>query len=509
MTSEIPSPNDECRRPVIVICLAAICALWAVVLYLPMLRADFVWDARAQVLTDDFIHTPANMWDVLSLRVLGRDVLDNNRPINLLTLMLDSALWGKNPAGYHLTNVLWHAGTVVLLFLFCASFTSRAWAFCVALIYAAHPINCEAVAEVSYREDLLAAFFVLAGLNLATLFKPERSGKALFTGCASAFCFFVAISAKENAIAGPMALALYWWLFRRDENRVGWLLLIAASGAAVGAFLAARFLLQPKVSVIFTEPPHRLGLTLIDTLLIQPRIWVCYLSKIVLPQGFCADYGADSIRNFPLATSLAVLTIVGIAKVLASFCNRSFALGAAIFWLSLLPVSNLIPIFRPMADRFLYLPMTGVALMLGAIPFKRPVLVPIGIAVALVLSVLTFQREKDWRDSIAIWTDTVQKNPRSSDAATNLGGALFDAGRLTESVASYERAIQLSGGKAGGAFAEMAVALDALGKTVEADAAYKRAIALNDRFAHPDLLVKGLTWEKRNADKLQTIADRN
>jgi hypothetical protein len=94
--------------------------LLVVALYAPTLRGEFVYDSIAQVLYSDYIHTPANWDDVLTLRVVGRDELDRNRPMHLASLMLDAAIWKKEPFGYRLTSVLLHALNAALLFLFIA-----------------------------------------------------------------------------------------------------------------------------------------------------------------------------------------------------------------------------------------------------------------------------------------------------------------------------------------------------------------------------------------------------
>ena len=96
---------------------AIIIAVVAAVIYLPILTADFVYDDTSQILTDDYIHKPAHFAEVLSLSVMRKDILDNNRPVMLLSLMLDSLLWGYNPFGYHLTNLLLHALCSAMVFL--------------------------------------------------------------------------------------------------------------------------------------------------------------------------------------------------------------------------------------------------------------------------------------------------------------------------------------------------------------------------------------------------------
>jgi len=126
---------------------APVLALIAMALYLPTLGAGFAWDSQIQMRDDGFIHEARNLPAVLSLRVLGMDVLDFNRPTQLLSLMADSALWGEKPFGYHLTSVLLHATMTVLLFMFCHRFVPAGCAFAATLLFAVHPVNCEAVAE--------------------------------------------------------------------------------------------------------------------------------------------------------------------------------------------------------------------------------------------------------------------------------------------------------------------------------------------------------------------------
>jgi hypothetical protein len=96
-----------------------------VALYLPTLRGGFVYDSIAQVLYSDYLQTPSSWAEVLSLRVVGQDVLDRNRPLHLLSLMVDAAIWGKNPFGYRLTSVLLHALNAALLFALIATALAR------------------------------------------------------------------------------------------------------------------------------------------------------------------------------------------------------------------------------------------------------------------------------------------------------------------------------------------------------------------------------------------------
>ena len=492
------------RRAIPTALPAAILALVAFVLYFPMLKAGFAWDSNIQVVNDTFIHDLGNLPAVLSLRVLGMDVLDFNRPTQLLSLMLDAALWGKHPFGYHLTSVLLHATVTVLLFLFCRRLAPTWCAFAVALFYAVHPVNCEAVAEVGYREDLLATLFVLAGLGCAARFGSTWRG-----GVGCGLCLLLAVGAKESAVAGPLFLALYWWWFRRHEPRKPWLMVMAGAALLVGGFVVARFALAPEHSAIFTQKPAPLADTFLDALGVQVRIWAVYFRQIVWPMDLCADYGPYSIRNYSVGVSALLVAAVIAAQGVGSWRNRVFALGVAVFWLGLFPVSNFIPLYRPMADRYLYLPLTGVALMLAPMLARHKIAPWIAGLIALPLAIATFQHEKVWHDELALWQDTMRTNPQSYVALNNLGCALVIAERPAHAVPILQRALRASVNKQADPFAFLALALDALGRTAEADAAFKQAVALDARYAQPDLLVKALACDRPSADKLKVIAARN
>lgn len=506
--------------------LAALVALMAGALYLPMLGAGFAWDSDSQVRIDTWIHQPSHFWDVLTLRVLSLDVLDGSRPVALLSLMIDALLWGTNPAGYHATNLLLHAAVAVLLFLFAARLLQNSGAVSesaallaaagAALLFTVHPVNSEAVAEVGYREDLLAAFWVLAALNFAAIWTPEAGRGTWLLGAACASSLLLAVGAKENGVAGLAALIMYWLLVRRSEPRRPWLTLVGASVLLVGGFLAARFLLQPQQSVIFTTQPAYLGGSLMDALLIQPRIWTFYLRQIAWPQNLCADYGPYSVRNFGLGVSLVVLIAVNGALCLWASRRSAVALGVVIFWAGLLPVSNLMPIFRPLADRFLYLPMCGVALILAeAFSFlplmprwtRWTVIGTAGVAV-LALSGVALERQRVWQNARSLWSDTARVNPRSWTASENLGWALLEDGDNEGATASFRRSLQLSEGKDASSLAGLALAREAAGQPREADHAYSQALALDRRYAEPQRLVKALIVDQRIAGKMELLAAR-
>ncbi|MEO8205736.1 MAG: hypothetical protein ABI615_06110, partial [Chthoniobacterales bacterium] len=251
-------------------------ALLTFLIYVPSLKSGFVYDAEAQILNSAYIHTTSNFPEVLSFRVLGRSVIDNNRPVQLLSLMLNALCSGYAPFGYHLTSILLHCFNVAFLVILLTKLLGegrRVAIACGALVFALHPLNVEVVAEVSSREDALATFFILLGLLLAMKFSAIAESRKWFYAAGAWLAFFLAIGAKETGVVAPFLLTLYWLLYKRNERTRDWGIFIAGSFLVAGGFLWARFVLQPPASEFFFHPPTYLGGSLGKVFLYQPRIW--------------------------------------------------------------------------------------------------------------------------------------------------------------------------------------------------------------------------------------------
>jgi len=481
--------------------------LVAGLLYLPMLRADFVWDARAQVLTGDYIQQSKHWIDVLTLRVLTHDVLDFNRPVHLASMMIDAAVWGRNPLGFHLTNLLMHVAAVGLVIGVGRRLgASEAAAFLAGLFFAVHPLLCETVAEPSYREDLLVMLFTLAAIWFVAR-QPFRR----IDGVAAALCCFLAVGAKESGAATPLLVAMAAWFVHGRKSWKTWAPAVIGCFVVSGTFLVLRFVLEPKTSVIFTNPPSRLGGTVLDSVLIQTRITAFYLRQLIWPTELCADYGVMSLKHYPLGFALTALILVIVLQAWLATKSRLCMLGSTLYWLALLPVSNLVPIYRPMADRFLYLPMAGMALVLAGVATwlrwgKAAILS--SLCIAALLGGVCVKRQAVWQNSVALWTDTRARNPLSFDAPNNLAAAFVDAGHPAKALEPAAYAIKLSNAKSADPLSIQAMALDALGRTAEAEESMRQAIALDARYGNPDQLVEALTCEKPHAERLKIIIKR-
>jgi hypothetical protein len=516
-------------------------ALVAAMLFVPAVRFGFVYDARCQILTDTFLYQPRHWFDVLTCRVMAMDVIDFNRPLHLASLMFDAAVWGRNSFGFHLTSMLLHAANTALVWLVVRELlaissvgsgavqTSEkgavvdfesgrqirlALAMVATAVFAVHPLVAEPVCEPTYREDLLVTFFSLLAILMAIRHNGSRAGRDLGRAAACISCCLLAIAAKESAAVTPVLLAVYWWLFRRGDESRFWWLAVSGSTVVVTIFLAMRFALDPTPGVINDEQPGYPGGSLGAAMLILPRILAFYVQLVVAPVNLCADYGGESIRHLSLPTALAALLGVAAAALLGARRDRRLLFAYAMILLPLVPVANVVPIFRPFADRYLYFPLAGVALALaclGDAPWMvsrvRRLALAFGLVAVVVLALACRQRQRVWADSLTLWSDTFAKNPGSPTAAINAAMAFSDAGRLGEAEFAAQRAIVLTGGNALSFFAHLALILDKQGRPDVARRALEKALEL-PLMADPEALVDRLYMEPVDAQRYRELLEK-
>ncbi|HSS40501.1 MAG TPA: hypothetical protein VLT58_17175, partial [Polyangia bacterium] len=300
--------------------------------------------------------------------------------------------------------------------------------------------------NASFREDSLVTSFTLATLVLSL---DRRRGLALL-------CYCLGLLSKESAVVAPALLAILR-LGRFDrENPRPWgppepaspvplsitvrrlALELLPFGAITIAYLAIRF--GPmKTPVAYAQYP---GGTFGATLMGLPAIWAHDLRLLVWPWPLCADYtGYFRFGEQPLAPVLLASAIVGayLGLIVFAVCRgeRVVALGLGWFLLALLPVSNLLPIPIPAAERFLYLPLCGIALAAAARfgrfmeshpPPARRRGTLLGVGLLTVFAVLLTLRHGDWRDDQRLWLATVAVNPRSCGAQSAVGGGFLSRG---------------------------------------------------------------------------------
>jgi len=494
--------------------------------FTPSLQSDLVYDSATEIVQWNFIHEPGQILTPLTFQLMGLDVLDFNRPVAVTFLMFESMLWGKNPVGYHLTNIILHGLIVCLVFLLirrflsfgsgpCYSTRRDVIAFLVTLIFAIHPLVTEPVCEPSYCKDLLAALFGLTALMLAIRHDPgAKKGDVLRMFLCPLLCL-LAIGSKEVGVAFPAILFLYWLIFRRTEPGRFWAWTLAGSFGVVIVFLIARFALAHNPSVIFVDPPHYPGDSLSAALVVEPRILAVYLINIFWPAYLCADYNGYSVKFLPLPFAMLILVPVILGLGWWSMKDRRILFGAGFIALCLLPTSNLVPIYHPMADRYLYLPLIGIVLLAGLaldrvwMIAKLSHMVAVSLLVLLLCAALitiTLQREKVWSTGLALWRDTLERNPASLAGRTDYPEALLLAGRLTEARYQSEMTLRTPYVNIPLVWLDYALELNRLGDRAGAEQAARRALALKPDLVDTAKMIQTLQYRADIATEFAQLA---
>ena len=505
-------PVGDSSSPPVLFCkrfsrvwLPLLLALVTFLAYAPSLRSGLVYDARIEILEEGYITSISNLPAVLSLKVLGMNIMLGRRPGHLLYLMLLATVCGKTPFGYHLASNLLHAANVALLFVFLRRLVtteltevieSDGWKIQLALVavtlmFALHPLAAETVSGVSFSSDLLVTFFALLALLAARAFRPENLRAALFIGAGGVFCAFAAVTCKESGLAVALLLIVYWFLFRRQEATGPWLGLMGAATAVTVAFLALRFQFNPPGEV----SNHHLGGSFSQVWWLQPRLWVFMMGKFIWPVHLSADYTLTNAKVIPTALALIILADVVVLQLWLASRSRIGALGVAFYWLGLVTVSNFIPLQRILADRFYYMSLAGVSLQLLALlllAYQSRRIFQAGLALLFLAmppwTALNVTRQQVFADDISLWTDTVQVSPTSPLAHFNLGCALLAKGRADEAIPQFQATLKIDPGSAQTEY-NLGNALLQTGRADEAMAHFRQAAVLapNDARAHTNL----------------------
>jgi tetratricopeptide (TPR) repeat protein len=418
---------------------------------------DFVWDDKWLVPDSTLIR----QWSTLP-RLLtsdfwaGEQPTSYYRPVVSLSYFLEYRLWGLNPAGYHLTNLLLHLSVTLLLFWLCQTlFRSVLLSFFAGLVFALHPIHTESVTFVSGRTDLFAALFFLLSLGLYHRARArDRWGGWRYTGALLAFA--LALLSKEVAAAFPLVLILYELLLREHRSEDRWSGVVLRHLPFWGV-LAGYFLLR---AIILGSPLSR-SLQLdsaFPRILTGVKALATYLHLTVVPYPLNVQhmFFVPATWREPAFLASLALTLLALALTLLAAKRARFA--GLWFFVTLLPASNLVPLSGTMmAERFLYLPSVGFS-MLAAMGLTALLTSPrvlassrgqrlAGLAICLLsLSYmgLTMLRNEDWRDEYRLFSRTVETSPLSALARVNLGYVHVRRGEYPLAIQQFQDALRLA-----------------------------------------------------------------
>ncbi len=434
------------------IVLSAVLTVATVLVYANSINNGFVWDDSSIILNN-----PANKdMSALTGLFLAPDTTYSDeqtpyyRPLNRLTYMLDYQLYGLNPLGYHMENLILHVVVVLLLFMLVNKlFLNSAVAFIAAFIFALHPINSEAVNFISGgRNTILAAAFALASFIVFTKGTGERKiGYAYLSG----LLFFLSLLCKESAAFLPLILLLYG--FKSDGSSGKNMKQKLLFGLPFLLFSALYIFMRAQAlsNAIGTSlDPGGLWSRISKNFYIIPK----YLYMFVYPSGLSIYYpppGDLFHQN--------IWPVLGWSVVLPSLFwlsrknNERAFFGIVWFAINFILIANIVPIpSAPMAERYIYLPVMGLCVIAGELLYRsylnskivlRMSLVATATVLFLTMAFTTARRNSDWRDDLSLFGSVVRSQPDSAFGHYNLGCAFKDRGDLISAKREWERTLDI------------------------------------------------------------------
>ncbi|MGA3264805.1 MAG: tetratricopeptide repeat protein [Terracidiphilus sp.] len=383
----------------------------------------------------------------------------NWHPLTWISHMVDWNIYGKNPAGHHMTNVCLHAANAILLFLllfYMTGYSGRS--AMVAFLFALHPAHVESVAWVAERKDILCAFFCFAALLAYAWYVRKPSWQRF--ACV-VFCFACALMSKPMAVTLPFTLLLLdYWPLRRitftSETRAHWfsslwklclekwLLFLMAAISSVITFLAQRA--GHSVAVLQSLPMWER--------LCNAAISYCrYLRIIFWPHPFTAYYYYD-LNNVQVAAAvLSALALILVTALCWHFRkDRPYCLIGWLWFLgTLVPVIGIVQVGEQlMAERYTYIPFIGlfiaVVWLAGDAVVNSPKFLVVtqllAVAVILACAVKTDAQVRVWKDTVTLFSHALQVDPRGALPNLSLGAAYMNQGKLAEAREYLDHALE-------------------------------------------------------------------
>ena len=474
-------------------------------------------------------------------------------PVTMLSHAIDIAVWGMNPLGHHLTNVLLHSGNAAWVLILGCSLLRIAPGFpraagnrsaivmgmsFAAVLFAVHPLRAESVSWVSDRKDLLCAFFFLPGVLAYVHYSSARGtagGRRWYL--ASFSLFLLAVLSKPIAVTFPVVLLLLDWLLPGREPR-----------------MRAQSLVREKVPFLLTSllltilsfamsPDGKRAYAVAHFSAFESFLFPFYslsfsLYKTLLPLHLSPIYSRVGLG--PMLAGLAVVATITGACV---FYSRRRRKGMLLAWLTyllvLVPnVAGLSSGMQPVADRYSYLSTISIFVLLGAAltsgwergGARRLAASAACVALVMLLAGLTASQADRWKSSASLWEYVVASSPPKPDyteAYLNLGAAYAHQQRPVLARQIFERAVDMDSANAEAsynlgiisyaqgdrqkavacfrrateadslharAFYNLAIVSDQLGMNEQAMAAMIRAARLGYKDAQDALTSRGVSW---------------
>jgi tetratricopeptide (TPR) repeat protein len=436
-------------------------------IYSPAINGDFVWDDDLH-LTDnkqlESVEGLKNIWLKLGATV-------QYYPLTFTSFWFEKRLWGNNPTGYHIINLLLHASSAIILWRILIMLAIPG-AFLAALIFLVHPVNVESVAWITERKNTLSGLFYFVSLifylRFLKLEDPLAFTKKIFLQkrnwllyIFSIISFLLAILSKTATCTLPaVILLLIWWkkgsIKLKDVTLTLPLLFLT--------FVITHITLSMEKTTVGAKGIHW-DLSFLERFIIAGKSLWFYLYSLIFPLNIAFSYPKWSMDSAVAINYLPSLTFLGLIFVLAWFCDKlgKAPLVAILFFSgTLLPTLGFFNFYYMrysfVSDHFQYLACIGPIAVCSALltkfgtslsKFSDSVKISCyfpptcAVLILLLLCIVTWKQAHIFKSNETLWRNTMKKDPSSGRARVELGREMRKQGEHEEALEHFRKAVVL------------------------------------------------------------------
>lgn len=391
-------------------------------------------------------HTPSSIVAFFTTFHYG-----NYAPLQFLSYLADVCLWGFNPAGFHIVNLLFHIiNAALFLFLLVRHSIKPAYSLVAALLFSVHPVQVETVVWIAERKNILCLFFIILTLHAWTSWgksinADNRNNKYYWLAF---FLFLLALLSKSAAVFCPIILTAYISSYCKSVKWQETLLRL------VPFFILSLFFsfVAWKSQSVF-HGGGRLAERSGNWFFTMPPVFAKYIKLVLWPDELLPAYSSGYRNQADIEVYISIIVLIIFISIAAYMIKRN---RVQLFWFScllapILPVSHIIPFASLMNDRYLYMPMIGVS---GILAISLQQLPPLGrsarmagiafiIAISATLVALSSKQTKVWSDDVTLWRYVIERSPPNATFFWMLGEGERLSGSPGESLESYGKSLEL------------------------------------------------------------------
>ena len=487
------------------------------IVYWQVINHGFVnYDDESYVTRNTHVQAGLTLKGVIwSFRTLD---VSNWHPLTWLSHMLVCELFGINPLWHHLTNLVLHLASVLLLFRVFLSMSGNPWqSGFVAALFALHPLNVEPVAWAAERKGILCTFFWMLTLwsYLRYLERPKIPNYLLIL-----FFFVLGFMAKPMIVTLPFVLLLldYWPLRRFQSGK-------PVDGRSSGAKSFDPRLVWEKIPLLFLVVLMSIigyfaqqsggALSTMEALPFGIRIsnalvsYVLYLWKMLWPSNLSVFYPHEAIPGWQAIGAGLFLAAVSLLVVAARKHRPYLAVGWFWYMGTFVPVIQIVQVgIHSMADRYAYIPLIGIFIMVAwgvpdllarSLRAKR-VLVSASVLCLILLAVITWKQLGHWANSMTLFQHSLRVVSNNYVGHNGLARVFEAQGKTAEAISHFEEALRIKPGFTHGRY-NLARILAAQGKQDDAIRLYSEVLERRPGFVQARINLANILAEQGRLDE--------